>query len=66
MNFRIVRRSKGYAVEVQKKKWYGAVYWESYINWYGTDKPFHYGKFESALDALEKEVRWNAISNSKK
>lgn len=62
--FRIKETSKGYIVEVEKKKWYGKRYWQPFINWRGTNEPFHYGTFDDALDSLIKEVRWIAIDGS--
>lgn len=65
MQFRIVKKSKGFSVEVSKKTWYGKKYWQSYINWFGTDSPFYYQDRDDAIDALLREIKLSVIDNSK-
>jgi len=64
MNFRIKKYDKGFVVEVQKAGWF-RMHWDSFINWSGSDDPFHFNKYEGAEGALLNEVKWKTIQNSK-
>ena len=57
----------GYAVEIQKKTWYGKKYWTHIIAYSGMqDKPFYYKSYDSALEMATKFFKWDLIINSNK
>jgi len=50
VQFRIKKYNEGYAVEVLKTTWYGKKYWVNCVTYYGTDTPFYYSSFDTAVD----------------
>lgn len=71
MSYRIKKykdgeRFLGFVVEVEKKKWYGKVYWTHFISVAGiSSKPWYYSTYKYALDGLLFKVKCDTITNSR-
>jgi hypothetical protein len=62
--FRIKKYSKGWVVEIQKRKWYGKRYWTHFVSVAGIEsKPWHYSTFDYAVMGLQDEVKFQAFRN---
>jgi hypothetical protein len=62
--FRIVKYEEGYVVETQKKTWYGRKHWVTFITATGSNTPWHYKSFYSAMLGLVREIKWVVIKQS--
>lgn len=66
--FRIVKRPRGYVVEVkrQRRKWlfFTEEYWEVYVHAAGlSDVPWHHSTYEYAMMNLQNKVKWDTINS---
>lgn len=62
INVRVKRYPKGWAVEIQKTKWYGKKYWVHIISVSGiTDEPWYYQSMEMAIEQAAKYLKWDLI-----
>lgn len=60
MNYRIIKKPKGYIVEEQVVKWslFGLKYkWIPYVKTSGLDECWHFKTYESALNSCIEEIR---------
>ena len=65
MKYRIEKYEKGFVVEIQKRKWYGKIYWTHFISVSGiASEPWFHSSYKFAEINLLKEVKWQTIGNS--
>jgi len=68
MMFRIVKKHRGYIVEVKKYRWtiFGLKYkWIPYIKTSGIDEAWHHGSIDAAVMNLRREVGFDALEKYK-
>ena len=59
---RVKQYPEGWAVEIQKTKWYGKKYWTHLISVSGIpDKPWYYSSYVVALEQAVKYFEWDLI-----
>ncbi len=59
---RMHETSKGWVLQIQKRKWYGKKYWTHLISVYGiTDEPFYFKTYESCLDNAVRYFQWDLM-----
>ena len=59
---RVKEYTRGYVVEIEKKKWYGKKYWTHLISVSGIEeKPWYYKKFDTAVSEAGKYFEWDLI-----
>ena len=65
-NIRVKKYPKGYAVEIQLKKWWGRKYWTHIVSVSGmSDVPWYYSTQEIAISEATKYFNWDLIINTK-
>jgi hypothetical protein len=67
MNFRILKKPRGYIVEKEISYWtlFGLKYkWVTYIKSSGLDCPWHHSTYEFAMKSLLEEVKIQTIKNA--
>jgi len=67
MNFRIIKKPRGYIVEVETVKWslFGLKKeWKPFIKSSGMDCAWHHKTYEFAMMNLLDEVRYKTIKNA--
>lgn len=68
-NLRIREHSKGWVVEIEKSKWtiFGIKkYWVHFISYSGlSEQPFYYSTFDSCLEDLLREIKYELIQKYK-
>jgi len=63
-NFRIKKHTKGWVVEVQKRKWYGVKYWTHFISVAGIEsQPWYHPTFDLAMMSLLDEIKFMVNRN---
>lgn len=66
VNFRILKKTKGYIVEVQVSKWtlFGIKkVWKPFILTSGLDIPWHHSSYDFAMKNLLDEIELSTIKN---
>ena len=64
--YRIKKYEKGWVVETQKKKWYGAKYWTHFVSVSGINsQPWYSSSYEFAEKNLLDKIILNTIINSR-
>lgn len=62
INVRIKQYPKGWAIEIQKTKWYGRRFWIHLISVSGMDEvPWYYDTKEIAIEQAKQYLGWDLL-----